>query len=86
MIKLHTFKVTNCSFSHLPIDNTIGMFSCQVEKRKILPSPPPTHPPKVYTMENEKLHAIGMLEAGHSQNSIARHFDKFKSVISPLVL
>ena len=40
-------------------------------------------PSKVYMTENEKLHATGMLEAGQSQNSIARHFDK--SVISRLV-
>ncbi len=42
-------------------------------------------PPKVYMTENEKLRAIGMLEAGQSQNSIARHFGKSKSVISRLV-
>ena len=37
-------------------------------------------PPIVHLMENEKLYAIGVLEAEQSQNSIARHFGKSKSV------
>ena len=51
LIKFHTFlvhilpfKIT--SFSHLPIDNKIDMFICQVQRRKM--------PPKVYMTENEK--------------------------------
>ena len=31
-------------------------------------------------MEYEKWHAIGMLEAGQSQNSIARHFAEISDV------
>ena len=37
-------------------------------------------PPEVYMTEYEKLHAVGMLGAGQSQNPIARHFGKSKSV------
>ena len=62
----------NCSFSYLSIDDTTDMFICQVQRRKM--------PPKVYMKENETLHAIGMLQAGQSKNSIDRHFGKFKSV------
>ena len=40
---------------------------------------------KVYMTENEKMRAIGIMEAGQSQNSIARYFGKSKSVISQLV-
>ena len=78
LVHILSFKVTKCSFSHLPIDNTTERFICQVQRRKM--------PPKVYMTENEKLRAIGMLEAGQSQNSIARHFGKSKSVISRLVV
>ena len=41
--------------------------------------------PKEYMTENEKLRAVGMLDAGQSQNSISRHFGKSKSVIAQLV-
>ena len=77
MNKLHTFlvhilpfKVTNCSFSHLPIDNTTDMFICQVQRSKM--------PPELYMTEYKKWHAIVMLEAGQSQNTIARHFGKIQ--------
>ena len=74
---MHTlpFKVTNCSFSHMPIDNTTERFICQVQRKKM--------PFKVYMTENEKLRA--MFEAGQSKNSIARHLGKSKSVISRFV-
>ena len=42
-------------------------------------------PPKVYMTENEKFHAIGMIEAGQSQNAVSRYFGKSKSVISRLM-
>ena len=84
MIKLHTFlmhilpfKVTNCSFSHLPIDKTTDMFICRVQRSK--------RPPEVYMTDYEKWHAVGKLEVGQSQNSIATHFGKSKSVISRLL-
>ena len=77
LLYILSFKVTNCCFSQLPIDNTTVRFICQVQRRKM--------PHKVYMTENEKLREIGMLEAWQSQNSIARHFGKSKSVISRLV-
>ena len=85
MIKLHTFlvhilpfKASNCSFSHLLIDNTTDMFICQVQRSKV--------PPRMYMTENKKWHTSGMLETGQSQNSVARHFAKTKSNLATGVM
>lgn len=43
-------------------------------------------PPRVYLTTEQKWQAIGMIQAGESQNAVARFFGKSKSVISRLVL
>ena len=42
-------------------------------------------PPRQYLTEKQKWQAIGMVQAGQSQNQVARFFGKSKSVISRLV-
>ena len=42
-------------------------------------------PPRKYLTEKQKWQAIGMVQAGQSQNQVARFFGKSKSVISRLV-
>ena len=70
------FNIINYSFSQLPIDNTSDIFICPVQRSKMAP--------ELYTVEYEKWHAIGMLEAGQSQNSIARHFGKsIRQILNP---
>ena len=43
-------------------------------------------PPRQYLTEKQKWQAIGMVQAGQSQNQVARFFGKSKSVISRLVM
>ena len=42
-------------------------------------------PPRQYPTEKQKWQAIGMVQAGPSQNQVARFFGKSKSVISRLL-
>ena len=81
MIKLHTFlvhvlpfKVAVAAVASHTCRLTIQLICLFVKCREVKCLP------KMYTTENEKWHATGQ-----SQNSIARHFGKSKSVISQLV-
>lgn len=61
------FTVTHPGKWHVPINFTATWYIDRVQWRKI-------HP-KVYMTENEILRAIGMSEACHLQDAVARHFD-----------